>query len=231
MTPYLSHLPWTFRPFPGTIPAKPRKSQVEPSTFWKARQTFLKERMGRGMANQSRRQIPGLVMLLVGLGLGWGMATFRPTPIRALNSDRFGDYTLVSAPVAIQYNHETKTQSTLDAIYFLDYKGGRLISSVPTHRATATSSKLIDQFIERDLITDFKIDLDRGSNPHFLMTSGALGAYGEGWSPLYVFETTTKQVAVYRLTSAAVGSKSNKIDLLEVRNYAALPPLPGLKAN
>ena len=30
-----------------------------------------------------------------------------------------------------------------------------------------------------------------GPRPHFLMTTGALGQYSEGWAPLFVFETTT----------------------------------------
>jgi hypothetical protein len=87
---------------------------------------------------------------------------------------------------------------------------------------------MINQFVERDLIADFKIDVERGINPHFLMTSGALGAYGEGWSPLFVFETTTKQVAVYKLASLSLGGKgASRLDLMEVKSFAALPALPG----
>ena len=44
------------------------------------------------------------------------------------------------------------------------------------------------------------------SLPKFKMTTGALGAYSEGWAPLYVFETVTNQVAVYRVSQQSVGT-------------------------
>jgi hypothetical protein len=59
------------------------------------------------------------------------------------------------------------------------------------------------------------------------MTPGSLGAYGDGCAPLYVFETTTKKVAVYKLLIQQIGLKSSsKLDLLEIKSYAVLPPLP-----
>jgi hypothetical protein len=185
------------------------------------------------MTTEPRRRIPSVVMLLIGLGLGWGMAIHRPPVAKAVGSDRYGDYSLTSGPISIQYNDQTKVQAPVDAIYFLDYKGARLVATVPIQRSTMSGSQLIDQFIERDLIADFKIDTDHGANPHFLMTNGSMGAFGEGGAPLFVFETTTKQVAVYRLQSLTVGTKaSSKLDLVELKTYASIPPLPtGPRAN
>jgi hypothetical protein len=175
------------------------------------------------MTTEPRRRIPTVVTLLIGLGLGWGMANHRPPVVKAVGADRYGDYSLTSGPVALQYNDQTKVQASLDALYFLDYKGARLMATVPVQKSSTSGSQLIDQFIERDLIADFKIDVDHGVNPHFLMTNGSLGAYGEGSSPLFVFETTTKQVAVYRLTSLSIGGRaSSKLDLMEIKTYAAL---------
>jgi hypothetical protein len=185
------------------------------------------------MTTEPRRRIPSVVMLLIGLGLGWGMANHRPQVAKAVGGDRYGDYSLASGPISVQYNDQTKIQAPLDALYFLDYKGARLVATVPVQRSSTAGSQLIDQFVERDLITDFKIDIDHGVNPHFLMTVGSLGAFTEGWSPLFVFETTTKQVAIYRLQSLSIGAKaSSKLELMELKTYAAIPPLPtGPRAN
>ena len=178
------------------------------------------------MSNPSRR-MPTALSLTIGLVVGWGLANHRPPVAKAGGGDRFGDYSLTAGPVSMQYNERTKTQATQDALYFLDYKGARLLATVPIQRSSLTGSQMIDNFIERDLAADFKIDVERGVNPHFLMTPGSLGGYGEGLAPLYVFETTTKQVAVYKLSIQSVGTKSSsKFELLEIRSYTSLPPLP-----
>jgi hypothetical protein len=172
-----------------------------------------------------RRRIPTAVTLGIGLAMGWGLANHRPPVVKAGGGDRYGDYSLTSGPVAIQYNDRTKTQAPQDALYYLDYRGARLIATVPVQRQSAQGSQMIEGFVERDLTADFKLDDEKGANPHFLMTPGSLGAYGEGWAPLYVFETTTKQVAVYKLQPQAIGSKS-KFELMEVKSFASLPALP-----
>lgn len=174
-----------------------------------------------------RRQMPTALALAIGLGLGWAMASHRPPIAKAGGGDRYGDYSLVSGPVALQFNERTKTQATQDALYFLDYKGARLLATVPVQRQTTNVSQMIDSFVERDLTADFKIDPDRGVSPHFLMTPGSLGAYGEGLAPLYVFETTTKQVAVYKFQIQSIGTRaSSKLELMEIKSYTALPSLP-----
>jgi hypothetical protein len=172
-----------------------------------------------------RRCIPTVVTLTIGVALGWALSHHRPPVAKAGGSDRYGDYSLTSGPVAIQYNERTKTQATQDALYYLDWRAGRLLATVPVERQSVKGSKMIEGFVERDLMVDFKFDTERGINPHFLMTPGSLGAYGEGWAPLYVFETTTKQVAVYKLQPQAIGA-SSKFELLELKSFAELPALP-----
>ena len=174
--------------------------------------------------SQPRRRLPTAVTLTIGLALGWGLASHRPPVVKAGGGDRYGEYSLTAGPISVRYNEATKIQASQDALYFLDWKGGRLLATVPMQRQTVQGSQLIESFVERDLVADFKID---GGNPHFLMTPGSLGAYGEGWAPLFVFETTTKQVAVYKLQIQSIGTKSSsRFELLEVKSYAALPALP-----
>ena len=110
----------------------------------------------------------------------------------------------------------------LDAVYFLDYKGGRLLATVPSYRQTTTSTRVIEPFSERDLVADFKLDLDAGPRPRFLMTTGSIGPDNAGWAPLYVFETTTSQVGVYRmLIQKTIGDTARpRFELLELRSYA-----------
>ena len=54
------------------------------------------------------------------------------------------------------------------------------------------------------------------------MTTGTLGAYSAGWAPLYVFETTSSQLAIYRMQlPQTVGTVAKaKFDLVELRSYA-----------
>jgi hypothetical protein len=171
-----------------------------------------------------RRRIPTAVTLTIGLALGWVLANHRPPAVRAVGGDRYGEYSLATGPIATQYNAATKIQATQDALYFLDWRAGRLRATIPVLRQSAAGSQLIDGFVERDLAADFKVDLDRGSNPHFLMTPGSLGAYGEGSAPLFVFEMTTRQVAVYKLKVQTSGNQGMaRFDLLEIKPYAPMP--------
>ncbi len=175
-----------------------------------------------------RRRIPTALTLTIGLALGWFAANHRPTLVRAAGGDRYGEYSVTTGAVSLEYNDRTKVQSAQEAIYYLDWKGGRLLGTLPLLRQSMGSSQVIDTFVERDLIADFKLDTAAGvPYPHFLMTPGSLGAYGAGWSPLFVFETTTKQVAVYKIQTQAIGTKSQpKFELLQLKSFASLPPLP-----
>ncbi|WP_435009507.1 hypothetical protein P12x_000761 [Tundrisphaera lichenicola] len=174
-----------------------------------------------------RRRMPTALTLTLGIILGWTLATHKAPNARASGGDRYGDYSMATGPISVEYNNLTKTQSQKDAIYFLDYKAGKLLATVPVQRETMAGSQLLDNFIERDLVADFKIDADSRTTPHFLMTTGSLGAYADGSSPLFVFETTTKQVAAYKIQLQAIGTKaSSRFVLMELKSFASLPTLP-----
>jgi len=169
-----------------------------------------------------RSGVPTALALLMGVFLGWGLSSFRPVPLRASAGDRSGEAIVTTGPVLMQFDETVKASIPLEALYFLDYKGGRLLGTVPSFRQTAVSTQLINTFAERDLVVDFKLDLDIGPRPHFLMTTGTLGAYSAGWAPLYVFETTSSQLAIYRMQlPQTVGTVARaKFDLVELRSYA-----------
>jgi hypothetical protein len=143
-----------------------------------------------------RSRIPTALVLLTGVCLGWLLASFRPVPARAGAGDRSGESIVATGPVLVRFDEGAKTAIPLDALYFLDYKGGRLMATVPAFRQAGAQPHLIDTFAERDLAADFQLKLDSGPRPHFLMTTGSLGTYSAGWAPLYVFETTTNQLGI-----------------------------------
>jgi hypothetical protein len=170
----------------------------------------------------SRSRIPTVVALIIGGVMGWGLTSFRPVPLQASAGDRSGESIVATGPVLVRYDDTAKGPVALDAIYFLDYKGGRLLATVPSFRQTTTATRLLEPFSERDLVADFKLELDSGARPRFLMTTGTIGPDNSGWAPLYVFETTTSQVAVYRmLMQTTIGTASQpRFELVEVRSYA-----------
>jgi hypothetical protein len=162
-------------------------------------------------------------VLIVGVILGWSLSLFRPAPLYAGGGDRAGETIVTTGSVLVQYDNATQSPVSLDAVYILDYKGGRLIATVPTFRQSASSTTIIDAFAERDLAADFKLDLDAGKDrPHFLMTTGALGRSTAGWAPLYVVETTSNQVGVYKLHLQGSSGKSSRprFERLQLISYA-----------
>jgi hypothetical protein len=167
-------------------------------------------------------RFPGILALVAGVGLGWLLATVRPAPVHASAGDRAGESIVATGPVLVQFDDSTRSPIPLDALYLLDYKGGRLLATIPTYRQTGSGTQLIDSFAERDLAADFKLDLEVGPRPRFLMTTGSLGSFSSGWAPLYVFETTTGQLAVYRMHTSqtlAPGARP-KFELVELKSYA-----------
>jgi len=167
------------------------------------------------------------VALATGVVLGWLLASVpRPGPmLNAGGADRWGDSIVTSGPVMIRYDERLKAPLAQDAIYYLDYRAGRLLASVPSYQQSGGSARMLDTFAERDLVADFRLNAEEGPRPHFLMTTGALGMYSEGWAPLFVFETTTNQVATYKVQQQAVGPSSKPdFELLEVRPIAGAQP-------
>lgn len=170
----------------------------------------------------ARSRIPTALALFLGLLLGWALASFHPVRLNASAGDRSGESIVVTGPVLVRYDEAAKGPVALDAVYFLDYKGGRLLATVPSYRQTTTATHLIEPFSERDLIADFKLNLDGAPRPRFLMTTGSIGPDSGGWAPLYVFETTTSQLAVYRMVmTTTIGTASRpRFELLEMRSFA-----------
>jgi hypothetical protein len=170
----------------------------------------------------SRSRIPTVMALIIGVLMGWVLASCRPLPLQASTGDRSGESIVATGPVLVRYDEAAKGPVALDAVYFLDYKGGRLLATVPSFRQTNTATRLLEPFSERDLVADFKLELDSGARPRFLMTTGTIGPDSAGWAPLYVFETTTSQVGVYRIQmQTTIGTASQpRFELVEVRSYA-----------
>ena len=171
--------------------------------------------------HDAQSRLPGVMLLVLGLFLGWGLATLLPASITASGGDHSGESIVTTGPILIRYDEGNKVQIPLEALYILDYKAGRILGTVPALHQTVKSSSYLGAIAERDLTADFKIDLDNGPKPHFLMTTGSLGSYSGGWAPLYVYETSTSQVAMYRIHEQTVGTKANTwFELVELRSLA-----------
>lgn len=178
------------------------------------------------------RHLPHMATLTVGLTLGWMLASAQSPVLLAHGGDRWDESVLTTGPTFVKYHEGSKIQVAQDAVYFLDYRAGKLIATVPSMQQLVGGSKLLGGFVERDLVADFKLDLDRGARPHFLMTTGSMAGgtgntYGDGWAPLFVFETTTRQVAVYKIQQQMIGtSQQVRIDMIERKPFAASAPAP-----
>jgi hypothetical protein len=174
-----------------------------------------------------RSRISTGLLLMTGVVFGWILAVARPAPMRASAGDRSGGYILTTGPVMMAFDLTSKAQVPVDAVYFLDHRGGRLLATVPSYRQSGTKAQFINGFAERDLVADFKLEVEAGVEPRFLMTTGTLGQYSSGWAPLYVFETTTGQVGVYRIqSSTTVGQTARpQFDLVERISYPKSGPI------
>ena len=172
------------------------------------------------------------MFLVGGLVMGWALASPRWQPLRASSEGRAGgdEPLLATGPAFLTYNEGAKTQVAQDAVYYLDYRAGKLLATIPQVKPSGSGGKLIDAFAERDLVADFKLDNTPGPQPHFLMTTGSISTgsnnrYGDGWAALYVVETTTRQIAAYKVDQTQVGARSKlKFEILDVRPLGAPTP-------
>ncbi len=173
-----------------------------------------------------RNAIPTPLALALGVAVGVVLSGLRPATLRAQGGDRVGESALVTGPVSIDYNAVKKVQVAQEALYYLDYTGARLLAAVPSFQQTVGGARVLGDFAERDLVADFQ--LPKGTVPHFLVTTGTLGAFGEPWAPVYVLETSTRQVAIYRVSELRTGvSTRPRFDLLERRPLGRpAPPAP-----
>src|SRR5215469_5611079 len=133
---------------------------------------------GVAFMTQMRTRLTGVFLLALGIVIGWGIASLRPHSLHAQGGDRSGESIVTSGPIMVRYNDGLKVPMPQDALYYLDYRRGRLVATVPSYQPTGgAAAKYLGGFVERDLVADFKLDLDAGQRPHFLMTTGALGLY------------------------------------------------------
>ena len=169
-----------------------------------------------------RSRISTSLVLGSGILLGWLLAASRPAVLRASAGDRSLESIVATGPVLLQYDQMSRAPIPLDAVYFLDYAGARLLATIPSYRQVGQTTQMLHGFSERDLAADFKLDRYPGQTPRFLMTTGSLGQYSSGWAPLYVFETMTKQVAVYRMDASVTAGTAaqSRLDLVELQSYA-----------
>jgi hypothetical protein len=164
------------------------------------------------------------VTFLIGLALGWGLAHRGSPTAQASHGGVDSEDQIAVGPISIEYNSGLKIQVPHDAIYYLDYRAGRLLATLPSPTQTVGGGHWFEGFAERDLVADFKLT-PGSSTPKFSMVTGTLGALNGAWAPLYVFESSTRQVAIYRLSPQRVGTLSKpQFELLEIRSFAPTPP-------
>ena len=163
--------------------------------------------------------------IVTGLAIGLVAGLLLASPARMLQAgggDRPDGPLLTVGQISAEKLRSTEVQVNMDAVYYLNYSRGRILAAVPLQRQTATATQVLSEFAERDLVADFR--LPPGSDPHFVMTTGTLGALGgESWAPLYVIESSTGQLAIYRVEPRAVaGSSQPTFRLLELRKVPGL---------
>ncbi|MFO0958001.1 MAG: hypothetical protein U0800_11325 [Isosphaeraceae bacterium] len=150
--------------------------------------------------------------------------------------DRSG-YQVASGPILMMPDPSSKVLYPLEAVYYLDYRGARLLAILPTGTApTPTAASLAaqgspsnDRFtttcVGRDLAADFAIPPE--VEPRFLMTIARQGYGNGGWAPLFVIEGTTNQAISYRVSSEIVGgvnrAKFVLLDRIDLNRVAATP--------
>jgi hypothetical protein len=157
----------------------------------------------------------GLAMVL-GIIVGGTLSGGKASGLLSHGGDRRGESVVLTGPVASEIHPVHKSPFPTDAVYYLNYSTGRLFAAVPAARQTAGATQVLTEFADRDLVEDFRLAPD--SRPHFLMTIGAMGVTNEGWAPLYVFETTTGRVCIYRVVPQFTARSSKPtIALLERR--------------
>jgi hypothetical protein len=165
--------------------------------------------------NSVSRALPMGLALGLGLLLGWALAGGRVKTLQArVSNDRFGDTIVTTGVIQQESSMAIKGVVPQEAVYYLNYKTGLLMASVPTPRVTPQGTEFLGEFAERDLVADF--GLKPGDAPHFLMTTAQVGSRSEGWEPLFVFDTNSGQVATYRIKMQATPTSTKPVfQLLE----------------
>jgi hypothetical protein len=134
------------------------------------------------------RSLSTVITLTAGVILGWLLATSMGSgrvhadldngPAGPQWDDR--EDAVAAGPVDIQHDRGNDIDVAQDAIYYLDYRGGRILAAVPTFQQSGTGAQVINSFAERDLIADFKLKSPKRT-PHFLMVTGTMGNVKGAW--------------------------------------------------
>ena len=90
----------------------------------------------------SRSRIPTVLALMIGVFMGWGLSSFRPVPLQAERGRPFGRVNRGDRTGARSLRRGSQRARRARCVYFLDYKGGRLLATVPSYRQTTTSTRL-----------------------------------------------------------------------------------------
>jgi hypothetical protein len=161
-------------------------------------------------------RVGGLVVLSLAAGVAAGWGASGSARLRAAASDRNGTSAVQTGMVTETRDRQGKTLATQDGLYVLNYSNGLLLAAVPSYQQVGTTTRLLSDFAERDLVQDF--GLAPGANPRFLMTTLRMGLVNQEWSPLVVLELESGQVACYRLLpQATAGSTTPNFQLVERR--------------
>ena len=112
-----------------------------------------------------------------------------------------------AARSSVRYNEGTKVQVPQDALYYLDYKAGRLLATVPSFQPVGRGGQ-DDRHVRRARPGRRLQDRPGQRTPPPLPDDHRLARQLQrGWSPLFVFESTTNQVAVYKLIQQQSGDE------------------------
>lgn len=148
--------------------------------------------------------------------------------------DRSG-YQVTSGPILMMPDPSSRVLYPVEAVYYLDYRGARLLAIIPTGSAptpspanipaATTSDRISTTCVGRDLAADFAIP--PGVEPRFLMTVARQGYGNGGWAPLFVIEASTNQAISYRVSAEMVGgasrSKFTILDRINLEKVATVP--------
>lgn len=157
------------------------------------------------MARLNRTQNAQILLLVIGLGIGFGTGFFvAPSrTLRALSPESTDSSLLMSCIVSMEYNDARKVQTPVEGLVYLDYRRGKLVGTMPELRQIGQQSKYLSNFTERDLVEDFQIE--PGTTPRFMMSAIAAGAMTDGGQLLVVLDTQSRQTRVYKFSYQQAG--------------------------
>ena len=158
-------------------------------------------------------------------GCSWAgrLASFRPAPFMPAPATARAKSIVATGPVIVRYDEAAKGSDPARC-RLPSRLQGRTAAGDGSHLPANDPATHIDRTVHRTR-PGRRLQARPGhrARPRFLMTTGSLGPYNAGWAPLYVFETTTSQLGVYRMQiqQTTIGMPSRpRFELVELRSYA-----------